>query len=405
MTSLGNIEASRLASMTFVDFLTGDILYLTGSAENLVGAPARALMPRQNVLTRLKISGYVFVRDALPVRQRPGSGVERSPYSPPVKLLAEEIQNNPGAPTSFDDVLATVSRMEILSPTLAHFTFETSQPVVIQPGQAAILDFSDLLGSQAYSHMAPGAESSLNDDRVRTWTVSSAHVNVAADGAGGVCAAPTTTFDLTMRLKDGGLVTGALFAIARQVREKMPHLMARSRELGLSARLVGISGAFTLPPLVSSSGDAPPKFLWIAGGIGITPFLSMLSALTSVRFNGNTSPINIDLMLSTREPDVLLRLLAEALNLFRPTDRIRLRIHAFTKELVARDIMIGFEDVTVEVHDYRFGSSEAAALLPTDVKSRAAYVCGPQDFEDTVLQLMAAAGYPTNAVIKEGFEY
>ncbi len=212
--------------MTFVDFLTGDILYLTGSAENLVGAPARALMPRQNVLTRLKISGYVFVRDALPVRQRPGSGVERSPYSPQVKLLAEEIQNNPGAPTSFDDVLATVSRMEILSPTLARFTFETSQPVVIQPGQAAILDFSDLLGSQAYSHMAPGAESSLNDDRVRTWTVSSAHVNVAADGAGGVCAAPTTTFDLTRRLKDGGLVTGALFAIARQVREKMPLLMA-----------------------------------------------------------------------------------------------------------------------------------------------------------------------------------
>lgn len=400
LTSLGNIEASGLASMTFVDFETGDILYLTGSAENLVGAPARALMPRQNVLSRMKVSGYVFVRDALPIRQRPGSLVERSPYSPPVKPLAEEIANNSGAPTSLDDVLATVASIELLWPTLARFTFETSQPVVIQPGQAAILDFSDLLGSQEYSHMAPGAESSLNDDRVRTWTVSSAHV---ADGSEGIQSAATTSFELTMRLKDGGLVTGALFAIARQVRERMPHLMANCRELGISARLVGISGAFTLPSSVNKSGDSPPKFLWIAGGIGITPFLSILSALTSTRLSSQSLPIHIDLMLSTREPNVLLRLIAEALKLSSAANRIRLHVDLFTKEQVTRDI--GFEDGTIIVHKCRFGSVESAALLPTDVKSRAVYLCGPQEFEDSAVRLLTDAGYPTSTVIKEGFEY
>lgn len=49
MTSLGNIEATPLASMSFVDFSTGDILYLTGTARNFVGVEAQKIMPRQNV--------------------------------------------------------------------------------------------------------------------------------------------------------------------------------------------------------------------------------------------------------------------------------------------------------------------------------------------------------------------
>jgi hypothetical protein len=77
MTSLGNIEATPLASLTFIDFASGDVLYLTGDAENLVGPDALKLMPFQKTLTTIYVTGYTFVRDALPVRQRTGTYPER----------------------------------------------------------------------------------------------------------------------------------------------------------------------------------------------------------------------------------------------------------------------------------------------------------------------------------------
>lgn len=46
VSSLGNIEASGLAALTVVCFASGDVLYLTGAAEVLVGKPARDTMPR-----------------------------------------------------------------------------------------------------------------------------------------------------------------------------------------------------------------------------------------------------------------------------------------------------------------------------------------------------------------------
>lgn len=87
--------------MTIVDFVTGDILYLTGDAHNAVGQESLAIMPRQRVVTLLKVTGYIFVRDALPVRQRPNTSAVRSPYSPPVRLLAEETAS--GTSTYFED--------------------------------------------------------------------------------------------------------------------------------------------------------------------------------------------------------------------------------------------------------------------------------------------------------------
>lgn len=73
MTSLGNIEATPLASLTFIDFVTGDILYLTGLAQNFFGSAARNIMPFQNALTTVHVSGYILVHDALPLRQRKGT--------------------------------------------------------------------------------------------------------------------------------------------------------------------------------------------------------------------------------------------------------------------------------------------------------------------------------------------
>ncbi|OCB84976.1 hypothetical protein A7U60_g7930 [Sanghuangporus baumii] len=396
MTSLGNVEASSRAAMSFLDFTIGSVLYITGTARNLVGAEAQALMPRQNVLTTLYAEAFMFVRNALPVRQRPGTDVGRSPYSPPIKFLAEEKElRETHVP---DDVFVTLVGIKLLSPTLAIFTFGTDKTVTIRPGQAVALNFTDLFGASQYAHMAPGREASLNDDRIRTWTVSSAST---VDGD------ETKKLDLTMREKPGGFVTGALFNLARHASAKMPAVLEDSRPLGLRVRLVGITGSFTLP-FDRQIGQGRVKMFWLAGGIGITPFLSMLKYICSSAPT-TTTEYDVALMLVTREPDVLLRLISDSLTQI-PTTRLNFSVHIFSSS----DGSLGGNDglgsnVSVITHRGRpkfSGSKEEMSIsLVPDVTDRLVYLCGPREFEEAALEALCSAGVERESVMREGFEY
>lgn len=164
MTSLGNILSDSHVGLAFPAFETGDILYVTGEATNLVGEEAAEVMPRANVITLVKVTGYIFVKDALPFRQPPGSN-EPSPYSPPIRFLAEEHDI-----TSVHDIKATLKRFEPHSDDLATFVFEASAPPKVIAGQYAVVDLTPLIGNQGYQHMARrGDEATLNDDGIRTW--------------------------------------------------------------------------------------------------------------------------------------------------------------------------------------------------------------------------------------------
>lgn len=390
MTSLGNIEATPVAAVTIIDFITGNILYLTGQARTAVGHEAQSIMPRQRVVTLLEVTGYTFVRDALPLRQRPGTSPIPSPYSPPVRLLAEEVA---GSSKYFEEETAlTLARVQLLSKDLATFTWESSKPISIQPGQTAILDFSDLVGKVSYQHMAPFKPSSVNDDRIRTWTVSSAHL--ASEG--------TTAFDLTMREKEGGAVTGALFTIARKLSELRPELLDDTRAVGLQVKLVGIAGSFTLAlPLTSAPAVLPPPMLWLAGGIGVTPFLSMLSAIAAAPPDARWDVV---LALSTREPEVLVPLLASALGTRAP--KLRLALHVFSNKPIppypqlapADELEVTFVPHAGRIDDRFFDSV-------SDVSTRKAYVCGPEDFERAMLRKLGDRGVKSDTVIRESFEY
>lgn len=372
MQSLGNVDATPLASLTFFDFVSGDILYITGNAKNVVGSEAQAIMPRVNIVTTVDITGFVFVANALAVRQKQGSGVERSPYSPPAPFLTEEMDSSN---ITLEDVSVSLTRIKLHSPSVATFTFTSSKPIAIKAGQHAIIDMTAFSGKGAYQHMAhEGFEASLNDDCMRTWTVSSSH------------SSPTNIFELTMREKKHGAITGKLFNIARTLSERRPELMDDTTPLGITGGLIGIGGHFTLPPKIS-------KLLLIAGGIGLTPFLSMLNSIVTT---GPIEPWDIILIISTREPQLAVELVHTAIGT-QPSPNIRLTIHIFTSQTCSS---LGLPAM---LHAGRLNDSFFQTM--EDVQHRTIFVCGPAAFEEVVIEGLESVGIDHTSIARENFTY
>jgi hypothetical protein len=206
------------------------------------------------------------------------------------------------------------------------------------------------------------------------------------------------TFSLTMRLKPGGAITEALFSIARKLAELRPEFLADSRPLGLSARLVGIVGDSTLEPrdpidcaevaITSVHSNAPKRLLWIAGGIGITPFLAMLSGISSC-----STEYEITLVLSTREPDILHSLLSNAV---KATPRgVKLIVHVFSRT----EVFESFFPPSVPLHHH---SGRITSSILSNFKGECrdgVYVCGPESFERVVMQGVVGK------LKREGFAY
>lgn len=377
VSSLGNIESSGVVGLTIVSFTTGDILYLTGTAENIVGPPALNIMARHASITSMNVTGFTFVRDALPVRQQIGTSVERSPYSPKVKYLVEEAASQMGGAQQHK---AQLQEAVQLSADLAVFKFKVSSPagakdLNIRPGQAIVLDFMDWIGPPQYQHMANSAPGSINDDRVRTWTVSSAH----EDGK-------TTWFELTMRKVTGGAVTGALFDLLRKdPSNKIGQPI--SFDTHVSADIVGVTGDFCM-------GQGKLNILLIAGGIGITPFLAMLSALAE---RGPKAKGKVMFVLATREPEIMVNLMKPALEKMSSTVTIKIAMFGHVSDFDTAYLNTPSREISM--HQGRV-VAEYWKSLPLD---KEVFICGPNEFGDSVTDGLQAAGFPLTRIHREGF--
>ncbi|KAG1842892.1 hypothetical protein DFJ58DRAFT_805599 [Suillus subalutaceus] len=276
MNSLGDIHITPVAGIVFPSFSTGSILYLTGKAETLYGASARAVMPNMNIISSIYVTGFSFVENAIPLRET--GPAERSPYSPPVCYLAEE---KPPSTRVHDDTLITL-------------TFESSRPVDIHPSQNCVLELTEFLRKRSHELLDwEEDESTVNDDCVRTWTVSTPPTPDAP-----------CILSITMRAIKGGLITPILYQLARSVDPQLTGEPIDVADLKVCARLRGVGG-----DLPHATGGR--RLLWIAGGIGLTPFLSLTRHVTNLAARG-FGVWDVTLVLSTREPEVMLSLIQEA---------------------------------------------------------------------------------------------
>ncbi|WEW58225.1 hypothetical protein PRK78_003693 [Emydomyces testavorans] len=251
--SLGNLQTTPRAGYVFPDFKTGNVLYATGETEVLVGKDAAAVLPRSNIVVKVMLTAARYVEKGLPFHGEPS---DLSPYNPSLRYLFTE-KVTPGTQISESNaVLARFIKKEAITPTISRFRFQISDPSTVRkwiPGQYATLSFQSEL-DMGYSHMKDDDPTSLNDDYIRTFTVSSHPGRNVSENE----------FEITVR--KNGRVTN--------------HLFRSSDRSGMEISLRGFGGDFQFES--SNSGCRIP---FIAGGIGITPVISQLHTIDVARFD------------------------------------------------------------------------------------------------------------------------
>ena len=369
--SLGNIETDPQVGLVFPDFQTGDVLYVTGTAENLLDDEAAALMPRANLLTRIKVTGAVFVKEGLNLKLT--SSEQLSPYNPPVKYLREEMEQIGHGLVAGDNdapITATLVSTNTLSDSIRTFNFELSQPINAPlPGGFGVFDFLGLLDA-GYSHMNEANPQLVNEDYVRTWTLSSAPGFDAKANA----FRPTNRVSVTVKRKPGGLMSNVLHDYAHKlIAEKLP-VAFKGTGVGFSCFSNSIDGA---PP------EIPPKMLWIAGGVGITPFMAMWDGILEMeQAHPHLTSTEIELFFSGRGDDI--RVL-EHFSKHSGTipAHVKLRLSAFQSAgndpLAAKaardDLREAFSEGGLSLKERRMQIDDLKSIAELD--TREVFMCGP----------------------------
>ncbi|USP79502.1 hypothetical protein yc1106_06776 [Curvularia clavata] len=241
--SLGNMQINPKIGITFPNYETGDVLYITGSTEILVDKDAAALLPGSNLAVKITIDQARYVASGLPFR---GTRKTPSPYNPRVRPLASE--GNLKSSLNTVAQRAHLTKKTLLTPTIARFTFSVPDGgLAYTAAQWIAFDFKSELDI-GYDHMRDDDPTSLNDDFVRTFTISSTPSSSAKE----------KEFDITIRKV--GPVTNFLFK--------------QNERAGLEVPILGVGGDFAVEQ-EEKLGITP----FVAGGVGITPLFAQLPRL------------------------------------------------------------------------------------------------------------------------------
>ena len=402
--SLGNIQSSKLVGIVFPDFNSGSLLYITGKAENLFEQDAEALMPRTKLITRVQVTGAVHVEQGLNLQML--SNEQHSPYNPPLRFLRNELEelghSSDPSSTSSADLKATLASTRQLTDNISRFTFNLSSSIKSSlPGGFGIFDFSEILDS-GYSHMNEANPQAVNEDYVRTWTVSSApSFNAETNQFSEV-----DQIDITVKRKPGGLISNFLHDSSSQIQQEVND----SLKVTLKGTGVGFS-CFTQDSL-GTLPSIPSKMLWIAGGVGITPFMSMWDGLMamsqSVSDIDKISNTNIVLIFSGRGDDLnLLRHFLTQINSL--PDNISLSILAFQTignephkaEATLKSLMDDFPDDSFRIEQRRIQQQDLENI--ENLLEREVFLCGPEPLMKETAKTLKTLGGDTLKIHQESF--
>lgn len=259
--SLGNLYLNPAMGIVVPNYDTGDVLYLTGTTSILTGDQASSIIARTNLAIKIDVIDVRFVKSGLPLR---GRFIDYSPYNPPIRYLLSE--QSLGVKPSSPSLTAMLVNRECLTPNIGRFTFElSSQSSVWTPGQHITFDFYKHLHA-GYKHMNNDNPQSLNDDFVRTFTVSNVY---AGDGK------------VVVTAKRHGPATNLLWQ----------HPLDRT----LKIAVMGFGGKDSFHMVKGR------KSIFVAGGVGITPMLAQASSIMEGE-NGK----KVKVLWSLRAEDLLL---------------------------------------------------------------------------------------------------
>ncbi|KAL6247242.1 hypothetical protein RBB50_005586 [Rhinocladiella similis] len=256
--TLGNLETTPRAGLVFPDFSTGDVLYVTGETTTLVGAEASNIIAKSTLAVRLNITSARLVQTGLSFRGTPTDDATHglSPYNPRVRFLLSETKD-PATATSVisgssSPTTASLVAKTRLTPTITRYRFALDDPAVFgpwKPGQYVTLDLSAEL-DMGYSHMRDDDPTSLNDDFIRTFTVSSVPGALGVHGE---------EFEITAR--SVGTVT---------------NWLERQRAGMCEVGVRGFGGEFVFD---WGTAATEKRIGFVAAGIGITPLLGQMGIL------------------------------------------------------------------------------------------------------------------------------
>ncbi|PGH35575.1 hypothetical protein GX50_01556 [[Emmonsia] crescens] len=271
--TLGNLQMTPLAGYAFPGFETGNVLYLTGKTEILVGSDAAALLPRSNLAVKVTVTSAKYVENGLPFRGQPG---QLSPYNPQVRYLTTEKVAPSTQVLEEKPTTATFIKKDMITSSIGRFRFKVSDPSRAgkwMPGQYATLSFAGEL-DMGYSHMRDDDPTSINDDYIRTFTVSSYPGRSISDDE----------FEITVR-KHGAATR---------------YLFQSSERSGVEVLLKGYGGEFSFK---DKTDDENAPIPYIAGGIGITPLIAQLPgiAISRLRLFWSVAVQDLGLVLDTFE--------------------------------------------------------------------------------------------------------
>lgn len=371
--SLGNLYLNPRIGIAVPDFDTSDVLYLTGTATVLAGPEAAALIPHTKLAVRITVTAARFVKDSLPFRGVLG---ERSPYNPPVRRLASEgalLADGKGREEAA--ATATLIKRTVVTPTINRYTFRLDavrhKPRMKrwEAGQYVTLDLGPEL-DEGWSHMRDTEPLSLNDDFVRTFTVSSP----PPGGRDEAEIEDGTEIEITVRTN--GPVT---------------WLLARHNlRMPLEIPVVGFGGeeGFRMTAL---GGRKVPVF--VAGGVGITPLLAQVGDL--LREGAN---VKLEVVWTLRAED--LPLAVEVLERNRSLGEV---LRLFVTGLIAdkeKELVSKAEGFGATVFARRITKGDVLGTTDDELEGRKFYLCAGPELQKTLVEWLNG-----EEVVSESFNY